>query len=326
VVTVVDLKQIDYFVRVAEHRSFSRAAALLGISQPSLSRQVGLLEQELGQHLLYRNGRGVEPTEAGLRFLEHAHALLALAERAKEDLRSLHGTPGGKVTIGLPPRIALVVTPPLVRAFHQAFPGASISVAEGLSAQVREWLLAGRVEVAMLYDPPPSPQLTYETVLREELVLVAAAARRPPLPARVPLARLGDYPLILPSPPNAIRALVESVCRAHGIHLQVAAEVDAVHTIVELAAQGHACAILPRSAVRGPQPQPQLAVAAIGRPRIRNDLVLATPRKRPATRLAAATASLIRAMDLSTLFQPVDAATRSAAPPPPRRPRKAAGV
>jgi LysR family nitrogen assimilation transcriptional regulator len=300
----MDLRQIEYFVRVAEHRSFSRAAGMLAVSQPSLSRQVGLLEQELGQHLLYRNGRGVEPTEAGLRFLEHARALLALAASAKEDLRSLHDTPRGKLTIGLPPRIALVVTPPLVQAFHQAYPEATIAVAEGLSVQVREWLMTGRVDLAMLYDPPPGPQLTYESIFREDLVLVAARSRQPRLPARVPVARLREYPLIMPSPPNAIRALVESVCRAHGAHLQIAAEVDAVHTIVELAEQGHACAILPRSAVRGPEPRPGLAVAAIESPRIRNDLVLATPRNRPSTRLAQATAALIRQLDLEALFKP----------------------
>ena len=79
---------------------------MLDVAQPTLSRQVRLLEQELGQHLLYRNGRGVEPTEAGLRFVEHARALLALAERAREDLRSLRETPAGKVSVGLPPRIA----------------------------------------------------------------------------------------------------------------------------------------------------------------------------------------------------------------------------
>ncbi|MFC4276882.1 LysR family transcriptional regulator [Achromobacter aloeverae] len=299
----MDLRQIEYFVRVAENRSFSRAAGQLAVSQPSLSRQVGLLEQELGQHLLYRNGRGVEPTEAGLRFLDHARALLALAARAKEDLRGMGDIPSGKLIIGLPPRIALVLTPPLVRAFHQAFPDASITVAEGLSVQVREWLLAGRIDLAMLYDPPPSPQLTYESLFREELVLAAARSHRPDLPARVSVAQLRDYPLILPSAPNAIRALVESVCRAHGVHLRVVAEVDAVHTLVELANQGPACAILPRSAVRGPEPQPDLAVAGIVAPRILNDLALASPRHRPATRLATATAALLRGLDLVALFQ-----------------------
>ena len=160
----------------------SRAAEMLDVAQPTLSRQVRLLEQELGQHLLYRNGRGVEPTEAGLRFVEHARALLALAERAREDLRSLRETPAGKVSVGLPPRIARVLTPPLVQAFRREFPGASIAVAEGLSAQVREWLLAGRVDLALLYDPAPSPQLACESLFREDLVLAAAPALGPRCP------------------------------------------------------------------------------------------------------------------------------------------------
>jgi LysR family nitrogen assimilation transcriptional regulator len=301
----MDLKQIEYFLCVAERRSFSRAAELLGLSQPSLSRQVGLLETELGQHLLVRHGRGVEPTEAGLRFMEHASALLALAARAKEDLQSLRTSPSGKVVIGLPPRVAMVLTPPLVKRFGEAFPGASIAVAEGLSVQVREWLLAGRVDLALLYDPPSSPQLTFESVFREELVLVAASSSRtPPLPRAVTVAQMAAYPLILPRSPNSIRALVDSVCRSNGVRLNVVAEIDAVHTIVELTAQGHACAILPRSSVRGPALASALSIAAIGEPRILNDLVLATARNRPLTRLANATAGLVRGLDMAGLFGP----------------------
>lgn len=298
----MDLKQIEYFVHVAERRSFSRAAERLNTAQPTLSRQVRLLEQELGQHLLYRHGRGVEPTEAGLRFLEHAHALLALAERAKEDLRSLRDKPTGKVTIGLPPRIARPVTPPLVQAFRRAYPEASITVAEGLSTQMREWLLAGRVDMALLYDPPASPQLTYEVLFREDLVLAAAPDGRLPLPATVKVSELGRYPLILPSLPNAIRTLVESVCRRQDVLLTVAAEVDAVQTIVELAAQGDAYAILPRSATQGPTNVHPLALCRIQAPVIRNQLVLAMPRHRPATRLADATAQLLRELDFEQLF------------------------
>lgn len=312
----MDLKQIEYFVRVAERRSFSRAAELLDVAQPTLSRQVRLLELELGQHLLYRNGRGAEPTEAGLRFLEHARALLALAERAKQDLQTLRETPTGKVVVGLPPRIARVLTPPLVQAFRRRFPEASIAVAEGLSAQMREWLLAGRVDLALLYDPAPSPQLGYESLFRENLVLVAAADHQPPLPARIAVAGLGAYPLVLPSLPNAIRTLVESICRAQGVRLQVAAEVDAVQTIVELAAQGDAYAILPRSAARGPAAEHALSLSEIESPRITNNLVLASARHRPATRLATATGDLIRQLNLAALFEP--------ARPPARTPARTA--
>ncbi|MFL9899988.1 LysR family transcriptional regulator [Paraburkholderia fungorum] len=300
----MDLKQIEYFLRVAELRSFSRAGELLGISQPSLSRQIGLLEQELRQHLLSRNGRGVEPTEAGLRLMEHAQALLALAARAKEDLQTFRRAPTGKVTIGLPPRIARVVTAPLVARFGEAFPDASIAVAEGLSTAVREWLLAGRVELALLYDPPASPQLAYESLFREDLVLVTAKAGPLRLPARVKVDDLEKYPLILPSRPNAIRSLVEGVCRPRGVQLKVVAEVDAVETMTELAMQGQACAVLPRSATHGAALSGVLAIAALVSPSIKNNLLLATPRNRPITRLASGTADLIRALDIASLFRP----------------------
>ena len=107
---------------------------------------------------------------------------------------------------------------------------------------------------------------------------------------------------MLPSPPNAIRTLVDSVCRAQGVRLQVAAEVDAVQTIVELAAQGDACAILPRSAARGPAAE-HAGAGRYRRPRIVNNLVLATARHR-STRLASATAKLIRGLELRALFAP----------------------
>lgn len=300
----MDLKQIEYFLRVAELRSFSRAGEQLGISQPSLSRQIGLLEQELGQHLLSRNGRGVEPTEAGLRLMEHARALLTLAARAREDLQTFRRAPTGKVTIGLPPRIARVLTAPLVQRFSEVFPEASIAVAEGLSAAMREWLLTGRVELALLYDPPASPQLAYESLFREDLVLVTAAAGPLRLPARVKVDDLEKYPLILPSQPNAIRSLVEGVCRPRGVRLKIAAEVDAVETITELATQGHACAILPRSAIRGPALDASLKIAALVSPSIKNNLMLATPRNRPMTHLANGTADLIRTLDIANLFRP----------------------
>ncbi|GAA5232910.1 LysR family transcriptional regulator [Verticiella sediminum] len=295
----MELRQILYFVRVAEQRSFSRAAELLGVSQPSLSRQVQLLEAELGRHLLLRNGRGVEPTEAGLRLLGHGRALLGMAERAVADVRDMDGAAVGKVVLGLPPRVAQVITPTLVSTFRSRFPGAAITVAEGLSAQMREALLAGRLELALLYDPAPSPQLAVESLFREPLVLAASPALAPRLPRQVPVARLGRYPLVVPSLPNAIRTLLERTCRRHGVQLNVVAEVDAVGTIQELAERAQAYAVLPRSAVAG---TPELRMARIVQPEILNDLVLASPAKRPGTRLAEETAQLLRELDLSAAF------------------------
>ena len=328
----MDLRQIRYFVRVAELRSISRAAELLGVSQPSVSRQIQLLEAEFGRHLLLRNGRGVEPTEAGLRLLGHGQALLEMADRAVADVRDMDDDPVGRVVVGLPARVAQAITPQLVGRFRERFPRATISVAEGLSAQLREQLLGGRLELALLYDPAPTPQLACESLFREPLVLAAArqkptgravgktarkspgratggatggstedsAGGRPSLPAEVPVAALGGYPLVVPSLPNAIRTLLERTCRGRGVNLQVVAEVDAVASIQELTARGEACAVLPRSAITGYAGA--LQMARIVKPEILNDLVLATHAKRPGTRLAAATAQLLRELDYKAAF------------------------
>ncbi len=139
-------------------------AAALHMSQPALSQQVALLEQETGQRLFVRTGRGVEATEAGLALLAHARGIFALADQARADMRERQLTPSGRITIGLPPRVAHAMTADLVQRFRAEFPDAAISVAEGLSMRLREWLIAGRLDIAVLFDPPASPLLQMETL------------------------------------------------------------------------------------------------------------------------------------------------------------------
>jgi LysR family nitrogen assimilation transcriptional regulator len=112
----MDLKQLEYFVRVAELGSFTKAALALDVAQPALSRQVRLLEVELRQNLLIRNGRGATPTDAGKLLLEHGRGILHQVERAREELGRVRGALAGRVAIGLPPSLARVMTVPLTRA------------------------------------------------------------------------------------------------------------------------------------------------------------------------------------------------------------------
>jgi DNA-binding transcriptional LysR family regulator len=129
----MDLKQLEYFVRVAELGSFTRAAQALNIAQPALSRQVRLLEVELRQNLLVRNGRGATPTQAGLLLLEHGRGILHQVERAREELGRVRTGLSGRVALGLPPSVARVLTVPLTRTFRAKMPEAQLSISEGLS-------------------------------------------------------------------------------------------------------------------------------------------------------------------------------------------------
>ncbi|MBN8557847.1 MAG: LysR family transcriptional regulator, partial [Burkholderiales bacterium] len=155
----MDLRQLEYFVRVAELGSFTRAALALDVAQPALSRQVRLLELELRQSLLTRHGRGAAPTEAGQVLLEHARGILHQVEHARDELARLRGALAGRVTLGLPPSVARALAVPLVQAFGQQLPEARLSITEALSASMQEQLASGRLDIAVLYNAQPVPGL-----------------------------------------------------------------------------------------------------------------------------------------------------------------------
>ena len=173
----MDLKQLEYFVRVAELGSFTRAAQVLGVAQPALSRQVRLLEVELRQNLLTRNGRGATPTEAGQVLLEHGRGILHQVERAREELGRVRSGLSGRVALGLPPSVARVLTVPLTRAFRERLPQAQLSISEGLSTAMQENLLNGRLDIAVLYNASPVAGIELRPLITEELLLVQP---RPP--------------------------------------------------------------------------------------------------------------------------------------------------
>lgn len=297
----MDLRQLESFVRVAELGSFSRASAIMDIPQPSLSRHVAQLEQEIRNHLFVRTGRGVEPTEAGKRLLTYAQAMLELERQAYAEMDAIRGQLTGRVTIGLPPRVAQVLTPVLVKQFRQRFPLASIAVSEGLSTALREDLILGRLELAVLFDPPPSPRLECRSLFQEELVLCGQPTRRHPLPERLAVADLTAYPAMVPSRPNAIRMLIDTACRSRGIELDVVAEVDSVKSLLQLAVDGQGYAIVPESAARTVS-SPTWGISAIDRPVIRNDMVLAYSRQRLLSRLGQATFDLVVDQDVGALL------------------------
>ena len=291
----MELRQLESLVAIADGGSFSRAAITLNLAQPSLSRQMALLEKELGQRLLVRTGRGVELTPAGEVFIVHARDILDTARRGRDAMHDLGQEPTGRVTVGMPPRVAMGLSVPLVRSFRERFPRAVITVLEGLSLALRESLVAGKLDLALLFDPQPSPQLSYEPLMREQLLLVAPP--RSHLPARVSLSSLSTYPLVLPSAPNAIRGLLDEILGPRGVSLNVLAEVGAVQTVLALVAEGAGCTVLPESALAARPGANRLPHAPLGPPAVRNTLVLATPLARPGSRLTRETAQLLRSLD-----------------------------
>jgi len=292
----MDLKQLEYFVRVAELGSFTRAAVALDVAQPALSRQVRQLEVELRQNLLIRNGRGAAPTEAGKLLLEHGRGILHQVERAREELGRVRGALAGRVAIGLPPSVAKVMAVPLIREFRQRMPDATPSISEGLSVGMHESLATGRLDIALLYNASPAPDIELTPLLEEPLFLVQRRTGKAPAakPRPIPLREVAKLPLVIPSRPNAIRMLVETEMAKLGCRPEVALEIDGVAAILDLVEDGAGIAILSRNAVATSARPQAFALRPISAPSLRSKLLVAMSSQRPATLTQKAALQLIQ--------------------------------
>jgi len=293
---VMDTRQLRSFLALARTGSFSRAAIMLNVAQPMLSRQIRALEAHVGIQLFYRNGRGVVLTEAGLLLQQHAEGIVGSISDAESALKAMTETPTGEVLFGLPPMIGSILTVPVITAFKKRYPGVSLRIVEAFSGYILEWLASARLDVAVLYNVTRSSFIVTEPLVDEEVWLVAA----PSLNLRVDKAgmRLADLhrvPLILPNQPHGLRTLVESQLAKIGMRPNIALEVDGMSALLRLTEHGFAAAILSRGMALRLRDQGRLQAWPIVDPVIKAPLCLATSTQRPSTPVTRALAQIVRA-------------------------------
>ncbi len=290
----MDLKQIEYFVRVAELGSFTNASIALDIAQPALSRQVRRLEVELRQPLLLRNGRGVTLTEAGKIMLEHGRGVLHQIERVREELSRARGGYVGRVAVGLPPSLARVLTVPMTRAFQASMPDAILTISEGLSVTMQESIAQGRLDMALLYDSRPSAEVEIHPIANQPLNLLQSRQQSSDT-GPVTVDALSRLPLVMPSRPNAIRMLVEHELAIRGRQPRIVIEADAIPAILDLVADGLGAAVLPASALRSFGHGDALNMRPIQNPPLVAKLAWAVSARRPMTQVQRNVVSIIEA-------------------------------
>lgn len=295
----MNLKQLEYFVHVAEMGSFSRAALILNVAQPALSRQVRLLETDLRVTLLMRNGRGVVLTEAGQRLFDHSVGILQLVSSVREDIEASRDEPAGRIVVGLPPSMGRMLTLPLVEGFRRTLPKARLAIVEGLSAHLAEWISTGRVDLGLLLNPEPHSALEITPVLDEPLGLVSPADRAAGKKETVTLADLIRYPLIVPERTHAIRKLLETQAALAGHKLQIALEVSSVQSILDLVRAGHGHAVLSPTALAASGQPGAFVLRPLIEPRLTSTLCLAVSAHKPATPLAKHVFRLLRELVLA---------------------------
>lgn len=287
----MELRQLRYFVGVVEAGSLLKASTQVHVAQPALGQQIASLEDELGTRLFERTPRGMQLTESGRIFLEHAKVILADIERARAAVQESADTPRGEVAIGLPTTIALAATVPIVSACRERLPQVRLKVVEAYSGFVREWLQAGRIDLAMLYGEAAEPALTKRAMLDERLALITRADG-PRLPDRIALARVVPVPLVLPGREHGLRRIIDAACAPLGLTLKVVVEIDSLPSVKRAVEAGIASTILPLASVADEVAAGRLRASTITDASMMRRVVLAANVTRPMTRASAAVADL----------------------------------
>lgn len=245
----MNLRQLTYFLQIAELQSISRAASVLHVAQPSLSRQIQLLEHELGVLLFLRSDKGVTLTEAGHALQERANAVLLQVRQIRDDIGVQSRTPRGELSFGLPPSMYRLLTVPLVCEFRQRYPEVQLLVTEGVSATMHEAVLTAKLDTAVVSDVEPLSLLRSQLLLREQLFLVGASDAGLDMATELPVRELAERPLLLTSRPNAMRVIVERALAEHGHQVKPVVQTNSARLLCELAAQGQGFSVLPYCAI-----------------------------------------------------------------------------
>lgn len=293
----MNLMQLRYFAEVVSTGSIKGASETLHVAQPALSQHMRNLEDELDVQLLHRSTRGVKPTEAGKQLFIYVQPILSLVEEAAEKAKSVASEPSGSVTLGLPSSVSLVLTIPLLERVREELPKVSLRILQGMSGHILEWLQAGQIEMAMLYNIEHSTGVSLTPLLREELYLVrpAAADRKPEWVKEKTwgLNKLANESLILPGEPHNLRTLVEAAARAKSIDLNVCIELDSLSEIKALVMRGFGSTVLSYSAAREALDRGELEAIRITDPVIDRSVYIAELQHRPLSSAAYAVHELI---------------------------------
>lgn len=310
----MELRQLRYFLQIVEQKSFGKAAAALRIAQPALSQQIRRLEEDLGVRLLVRHPAGATPTSAGEVLARHADAILKAVTVARQETIDRAEVVTGRVAIGLPTPVAFAFGTEIVRDLLTRYPKVAFNLVQDRSVQLEQWLLAGDLDIALCYNPSPTPFLLHEPIWREELLLFGPADRGELPDALSDAAKLADYPLILPPRPNTIRTVVDNAAAKAGAQLHVALELDSLTTIMDLAAEGFAYSILNELSIRNEFLRGRLRACRLQQPSFSHELVLSwsvgRPLSRAARELARQLVSLLHKRQVRQLAVPTDSAGR----------------
>ncbi len=241
----MELHQLRYFVAVAELRHFTRAARNLRIAQPSVSRAIRVLEEELGTPLFHRMKGNVALTSAGEVLLPWARRVLADVDGAALEVRELADLRRGRLAVGATPSLTTTLLPPALARFHAAFPGVELVLHEAGSRDLVRELEQGALDIALVILPLRHEMLETTPLLREELVLAVAPDHALASRKTIAIADLKGVPLVMFRDGYDLRASTLAAFRRAGFEPTLALEGGEMDGVLRLTAAGLGVAVVP---------------------------------------------------------------------------------
>ncbi len=291
---LADLERLSRFLAVAEHGSFSKAALALGSTQSALSLQVAALEKDCAARLFVRTGRGVVLNDFGKRLALGARELLRNAQTLTEQVHAVAGVPVGQVNLGVLPSLADSLVPQLLRELLSDFPLIRLRIFEGSNGQIDEWLHDGKLDVAVLYRYDNKLSGSEECLALIDSWLVGRASDSLTKSKNLAFKTLHNLPLILPSMPNGLRAILQQHAQTQGVALNVIVEVDSIPTQKRLVAEGFGYGVLAKHALASELAQGTLRAAKLTQPPLTRVVTLASSQRSAPTLAEQSVSRLIR--------------------------------
>jgi LysR family nitrogen assimilation transcriptional regulator len=317
----MDLREIRYFVAVAQTGSFFAASQSLNVSQPAVSLQVKQLEEELGVQLLKRHSRGVTVTRPGILFLEQAHNILGAVERAHPLLKPFRGVTAETLSIGASPTPARLLVLELLTAVRDR-PDLQIEIREGSTKTLTADVAGGRLDLALCYDFAPDERVRVCTFYEEDLALVGPPDLVEGGGAPIDFIDLARFPLVVNANTNAGRQFVDRVAVDLGVTLNVVSEAEPANVKRELLVRHRRCSIVPYGLFIDDIDEGRLNARPIRRPSISLPLHLLARKGFPDRRLQKVRELLQEIVDRIVAGKKFG--WRAAAPMPPLRVKRAA--
>lgn len=305
----MDLRQMQYFLCLAQEGNVTRAARQLNIVQPALSMQIARLEKALGKQLFHRAAHGVSLTPAGETLARLVTPIVQDIDRATDEMARLDGKVSGRVSVGMITSAAQSTLPVSSARIAAQYPDIQLLACEGYTETMIEWVLSGQLDIAIVNTPSRRAALTAHHILDEEMMLAHAAMRRLSLPKPVTFDRLKNLDLVIPSRRHGLRRILDDAAAEAGFNLQPRLEIDTLSAVCELVASTEMVTVLPGIALHPLLSAGRIKVHRMRKPSIVRSIAWVTNPRRVVSAAMTAVMDII-ASDLKTAAASAAASVR----------------